>query len=1237
MGKDIAIIGIAFRLPLANTMEEYWNILISKIDCVRNIPPRRKNDIDEYRRAKQFGELEYGEKGYLEEIDKFDYNFFKMSSKESRLMSPFHRLFLETVWNTFEDAGYTKEMIYGSNTGIFLGSGDRNDYLNLIDHFESPFFGLSIPGNSPPISSSRVSYLFNLKGPNLFINTTCSSSLVAVHQACQALNNGECEFAIAGGIYLNFFNTKTKWRLGIESASERSLVFDDDADGIGEGEGVAAILLKSLESAIIEKDNIHAVIKGSAVNNDGYTEALTVPNPEAQADVIKLALDNAGIDPERVRYIEAHGTGTKLGDPLEVKGLKKAFTTYTDKKNFCALGSVKANIGHLNHAAGLAGLIKIILILKYKKIPPQLHYTRPNKEIGLTDSPFYITRTELNIPDEGFPICCGVSSFGLNGTNCHVVLEEAPAKIETERNSFKYKILTGSAENRESLLKLLESYITYLTKINDGEFFHACYTSNIGRDHYKHRFLIICTDKYDCINGMQAFINEEKSCGTYNRKVFFSPPGGVRDDCDKTPDNLPAMPNLDGENVFSDLKFLQNIAAAYVGGVKIDWAKLYNYTKHYLISIPGYPYNRKRCWLKIKPNKKNSVINLSEDERKTNHPGNNQDNDTEESLIQIFKYFTENSDIDPDADFISEGIVDSIVAINLIMEIRKRLNVDVNVTDLFINHTLKDLTTFITNTRRKTHYSIPQADKKELYDVSSAQKRLFILNRFKSIGVSYNMPFATTIYGHVDENKLRNALTALIHRQESLRTTFLLTEDKKVVQKIHTVTEINPEFVVVNTDSDYINNSEIDKIIYSFIKPFNLCDPPLFRILLIRIAHDIQILLCDTHHIIMDGTSVGIFRNTLFSLYSNENLLPLEIQYKDFSEWQNTLSEKNKIKEQENYWKNIFPHDENIPVLNLPYDYKRPQYQSFAGDEIHFEISEEFTDKVKSFIQKRGITLFHFLITVYYILLHKYSRQKDIIIGVSNSGRNHADVKNIIGMFVNTLPLRSRIDEEKSFLYYLNEVKSISLKAFDNQDFQFEELIESLELDRDISRNPLFDVMFTVWNFNRKIIDKEDLKFTPYIFKNKFAKFDLSLFVYEDEAKVKFRLEYCIKLFKKNTVRRFSESYLKILSSVLDHPDLKLVDIPWLPVTESGETMCKVTYDYEKLVESAKPIEDVLNQNKYITNSTVLIKEKHVEDYSIIAYIVLDEKSFFSERYMEIEEVEEKKITQWSSVYDSFY
>ncbi|MCX7774134.1 MAG: type I polyketide synthase, partial [Clostridia bacterium] len=442
--------------------------------------------------------------------------------------------------------------------------------------------------------------MLDLKGPSMVINTSCSSSLVALHLACQGIRNRECDMAIAGGVKISLLPLKMGNGIGVESSDGRTRAFDDGSDGTGVGEGVFTVLLKPLAQAIKDRDNIYAVIKGSALNQDGRSVGITAPSPSAQEDVIIQAWKNSGVDPETITYIEAHGTGTKLGDPIEFEGIQRAFSRYTNRKSFCAIGSVKTNIGHLDNLAGLAGVLKMVLSLKHKELPPSLHYQKPNRKINFEDSPVYVNDRLQKWKPDGFLLRCGVSSFGLSGTNCHVILEEAPEiNINRVTQDHEPNILTLSAKSKSSLQELIKQYAEFLKSNNPIEFDDICYTANTGRGHYPYRLAIHAMDMDDLKDKLQK-VNESGDCQLAVNGVYY---GEIKNN---RAEEIAAA-DLEAQQTISYYEkhglrndvFLNKICSLYSKGAHIHWNEIYKGEKLKRLSLPTYPFDQTRCWVDL--------------------------------------------------------------------------------------------------------------------------------------------------------------------------------------------------------------------------------------------------------------------------------------------------------------------------------------------------------------------------------------------------------------------------------------------------------------------------------------------------------------------------------------------------------------------------------------------------------------------------------------------------------------
>lgn len=482
----------------------------------------------------------------------------------------------------------------------------------------------------------------------------------------------------------------------------------------------------------------------------------------------------------------------------------------------------------------------------------------------------------------------------------------------------------------------------------------------------------------------------------------------------------------------------------------------------------------------------------------------------------------------------------SLKATILTAQMHEEFAAEIPISKIFHLATLKELSQYIKRTAGRRHLSIESAERKEYYSISSAQKRLYIMHQMDAESRSYNLPMVVLLEGKLEKNKFAHAFKKMINRHESLRTSFEITAGR-TVQKIHSPGEIEFETEYHESEEERVN-----AVINDFIRPFDLGKAPLMRVGLVKIDVEKHLLMVDIHHIITDGVSMEIFKQDFMVFYKGEEPPVLRIQYKDFTGWQNNRRNTGKIKDQEEYWLGEYKGD--IPVMNLPTDYVRPSPRSFEGTTAFFYVSRENTAALKNLALKEEATLFITMLTIFNVLFSKLSRQEDIIIGVPIAGRKHVDIKQVIGFFVGTLALRNYPTGEKTFRGFLEEVKKRTLNAYDNQDYQFEDIVARLEIKRDPSRNPLFDVLFVLENVD--IMGQSDLnihipglKLRTYKHEAKISRFDLGLVGREVDDNLFFWWEYSTKLFKKETIERYINYFQEIITSVIDNPDIKLKDI----------------------------------------------------------------------------------------------
>ena len=583
------------RFPKAQNPTSFWKILQDGVDTIAEVPSDRWDVDTFYDPALDTpGKMITRWGGFVDDVDQFDPNFFGLSLREAQRMDPQQRLVLEVAWEALEDAGLVPAKLAGSQTGVFIGIS-HSDHNRILYRDLSGIDAYNGPDTYLCIAANRLSYLLNLQGPSMAIDTACSSSLVAVHLACQSLRSGESQLAIVGGVNLNLSPEEfiALSLLRVLSAGTRCKTFDSEADGYVRGEGCGIIVLKRLSDTLKDGDNILSIIKGSAVNHNGLSNGLTAPNGAAQQLVIRRALENAGVSPSEISYVETHGTATVLGDSLEVKSLKAVLMQNRTPNQPCLLGSVKPNIGHLEAAAGIASLIKVVLSLQHGELPPQLHFNQLHPYISLEGTTFSIPTEPQPWSAGSEQRLAGVSAFGFGGTNAHIVLEEAPVQTpvisEIER---PMHLLTLSAKREPALRELASRYQGFLVTHPTASLADVCFTANTGRSQFDYRLAVVADSTVQLGEQLGTFAAGRETLGLVSGKVTSRK---------RQPVEL-VLPSLDHEREKWQAT-LQSLGEAYMRGGAIDWSAFYRDYPRVRMQLPTYPFQRQQCYLEAAENK----------------------------------------------------------------------------------------------------------------------------------------------------------------------------------------------------------------------------------------------------------------------------------------------------------------------------------------------------------------------------------------------------------------------------------------------------------------------------------------------------------------------------------------------------------------------------------------------------------------------------------------------------------
>jgi acyl transferase domain-containing protein/NADPH:quinone reductase-like Zn-dependent oxidoreductase/NAD(P)-dependent dehydrogenase (short-subunit alcohol dehydrogenase family)/SAM-dependent methyltransferase len=584
----IAVIGMSGRFPGASTVEAFWNNLANGKDSITEVPSERW-DINAYydSNPQHLDKTHCKWGGFLTDIDKFDALFFKLSGREAELTDPQQRLFLEEAWKALEDAGYANASISNTKCGVFVGA-DPGDYRIKMREAGVPCEPQSFWGNAGSLIAARISYFLNLKGPSITVDTACSSSLVAIHLGCQSILQGESDMVIAGGVYIG-----TTPHFHVVASNARMLApdgkcktFDERADGFVPGEGVGAVVLKSLEAACKDGDHIYGVILGSGCNQDGRTYGITAPSVASQSELEQSVYQNANLDPATLGYVEAHGTGTKLGDPIEIDALTKAFRGYTDKKRYCAIGSVKSNIGHAATAAGIVGFIKVLLCLKHRKLVPSLNFEKSNEHIDFENSPFYVNKELKNWSIEEKEVRrAAINSFGFSGTNAHIVVEEYREEKQYEGKKEEGAVLILlSAKNKDRLKEVAGNLYRFMLDAPSYPLSDIAYTLQVGREAMEKRVAFIVDAKDALKQKLSDFLADK----TNDENFYLGEvkEGEVKPSTVSSADLLAALTNRE----------LKKLASWWVSGLTLDWTQLPRAVKPRRVPLPTYPFSLDRYW-----------------------------------------------------------------------------------------------------------------------------------------------------------------------------------------------------------------------------------------------------------------------------------------------------------------------------------------------------------------------------------------------------------------------------------------------------------------------------------------------------------------------------------------------------------------------------------------------------------------------------------------------------------------
>lgn len=1243
---DIAVIGMSGRFPDADSVDEFWEHILQGKEAIVSFSEEelRKSGISET----EYRDSNYvNAKGILRDVQYFDADFFHYSKKEASVMDPQMRILHMCVWNALEDAGYNPYQ-YSGKIGLFAGSSSNmawmTKFMSKRNNALSTFEVMTM--NDKDFLTTKISYKLNLKGPSVNVQTACSTSLVAIHEAIKALQCGETDIAIAGGVSITYPQKEGYlWHEGmIYSKDGHCRPFSDDSSGTVPGNGCAVVVLKKLSSAIKDRDNIYAIIKGSAVNNDGIEKiGYTAPSISGESDAIQRAMQQAKFTPENIQYIETHGTGTKLGDPIEIQALKQAW--HTQKKNYCALGAVKANIGHLDAAAGVAGFIKTVQILKHRTIPPMINFRNMNQEIDINNSPFYVT-TECKPLASEVVARAAVSAFGIGGTNAHVVLEEM---LKKQGNSAEDEVnlLVFSARTQTALENTSNAVMSYLKQHNEVNLSDAAYTLQVGRGMFEYRQVVILKNGKQVVSetGLQKSQNSlpvwvlpfdfsdlttdlytnDSSLGLlfsqYAKQVLkelrFKEAKAVKQAFQTGETGEESIRNLAGFTIlYSVMKIFQALgiipSKIYAQGIGklcadtftgtlsltealqtvINWQADGQAKQQSCIPVVSEPCYEKEQVVQILSGQADAVsvyqilgklwingcpvrweiLHLSEERTRISLPGYvfdktefdsdvswNQEEEevpvqqlasdlSEKELSEIFAGIWQEtlgvSYQNDEDDFFALG-GESFNAVMMVSLIQQKMHVNILAADIMtlsqygkiLSHIMQNVSKIVSNTSYQEIRPLPE---QEYYPTSSAQKRMYMINQLFKDSTAYNLGAVYRVEGTLQREKICSVIETLVMRHESFRTSFEIMNDE-VVQRIHQTVPSAVSFAKSIPE-------QIEAELKQAVVPFDLSQAPLMRVKFISISETVHYMIIDIHHIIADQSSMAVLMQEFTMLYEGKQLPDKKLKYADFAVWQNELMKNGQMEKQLTYWKKEFEDD--VPVLDFPTDYPKGNITSDQGKRQHFVLDKALCGDISQWLAKNHVTGYILMMTALDLLLWKYTSKKDFVIGTAFSGRRTQELNNIIGMFVNTLPVRVKIDDSVSTNEFLQYVRQKMLEALEAQDCQFEVLVNELGINQQNSENPLFDFIMNYVSIGTEEFEIADLKLTPCQSDDISAKYDFVITVIENDGNYQIEIEYRTCLFNDDSIALFGQRFINTVSQLVHNENQAVKDFTLMTETD---------------------------------------------------------------------------------------
>ncbi|MBP2436783.1 non-ribosomal peptide synthetase [Microbacterium amylolyticum] len=1102
----MAVVGIACRFPGGESKEEFWDALSEGRESIGEFPSDRLADL---LRVDPDAAANVRRGGYLAAIDEFDAEYFGIPPRTAQQIDPYHRVLMHALIEAMDDAGHPRDQLQGTRTGVFVGNDHTHRLItSYLPFLEETDFG-GITGSWTGILASRLSYHLNLRGPAQVIDTGCSSSLVALDAAIKAISQGDCDTAFVAGA--NLFLSPSSIGNETESDGSRVRPFDAAADGTVWSEGVAAVYIKPLDAAQRDRDHIYGVILGSAVNNDGKSNGLTAPNATAQRDLLVQAWSRAKVVPESIEYIEAHGTGTTIGDPIELKGLAAAFAQSTDRRQFCGIGSVKSNIGHSVGAAGLASLIKTLLMIERGVMTPTVNFTAPNPLSDPSGSPVYVVDRTTEWATPIAERRAGVSSFSLSGTNCHVVLAGHEHKRERVAQRENY-FLPLSARDEDLLARAASALESRLTANSELAMEDILFTTVQGREHHETRVVVHARDR-DGLRSALRSVAESRIDEAVLRRG---------DD---------AVVRFDSTSAHGAL-------SRYLAGGDPTAEEFFATDDGRRIPLPPQPLRRTRVWEERSASAPTAVLAgrsaasgsdpksiLADALRRDGDPLTN-------AMRAVWSGVLGYAHIDESADFFALG-GDSITAVKLTQQASAVLGSAISETAILEQPQLADFVRALhqegnfspeTLSERAAQESVSGGESESIdLPITPQQRSIFTSAQYFHDSVNYNVSGMLLAPEPQNVSALQAALDALIARHPALRTSFHLI-DGTPVQRVHATASVQIDrLTLADPETTDEHEAVAAQAMSEWVRPFELTRAPLIRVGYAEFADGTSGVAIDMHHLVTDGMSMGVLFRDLRHLLDSAALpaLPDAEQIARDSVFAHTDAA---MIEHRGYWRERF--SDGVPVLDLNTDFRRPTTLSVDGTQHVRVVEDDMLAALTAWARARGVTLTAVLLAAYHRVLAIASGQEDIVIGMPVTGRTAPGSDDLVGMFVNTVAVRIDTKESDTIADVVSRTGERVREAVAHQSFPLESLAAAVDAPRLAGRRPMFDVYFAHQNIDMAL-ENDGERQVP--FHTGTAKFDITLSARPAAGGLALEWEYATALFRAETIELYADRFVHVL------------------------------------------------------------------------------------------------------------